>query len=225
MMMRLKIGKILLLCVFSCLLAAPLLASDPVTIVIEETTIEQKTKLFVYGYAEGVDRRQEVSITLSDPDAKTLELKAETNKIGNWSVEDIDIGALSDGEIAITAAITDETGKPLARTNSVAVLDTSLYAKPVLLPLGLNAAVDVIAGEVGEEVIVHHPPVRDLEGHSQPVDRVIGAIDGRQRSVGEPLLDAVFAQSLSGLEHAGRPAPAPGLGPVHTTRDAAPRVV
>ena len=88
-MMRIQIRKILLLFVFSCWWASPLLASDPVTVVIEETTIEQKTNLFVYGYAEGVDRRQEVSITLHDRDAKTLELKAETNDIGNWGIEDV----------------------------------------------------------------------------------------------------------------------------------------
>ena len=71
MMMRLQIRKIVLLLVFSCFLTTPLLASDPVTVVIEEITIEQKTKLFVYGYAEGVDRWQEVRITLSDRDSKT----------------------------------------------------------------------------------------------------------------------------------------------------------
>ncbi|BBO73970.1 hypothetical protein DSCW_13870 [Desulfosarcina widdelii] len=178
MMMRLKIGKILLLCVFSCLLAAPLLASDPVTIVIEETTIEQKTKLFVYGYAEGVDRRQEVSITLSDPDAKTLELKAETNKIGNWSVEDIDIGALSDGEIAITAAITDEAGKILAQTDSMAVLDTSFnlfefmnkhFAATIfllmvtLLLLGFPMKIPLIAGATLGVVLLYDGDLSQMQ--------------------------------------------------------------
>jgi tripartite ATP-independent transporter DctM subunit len=107
------------------LLPNPLFASDPVTVVIEETTIEQKTNLFVYGYAEGVDRRQEVSITVTDRKAKTLELLAETNKIGNWGIEAVDISTLSDGKIIITAAITDEAGKTVAQTTSTAVLDTS----------------------------------------------------------------------------------------------------
>jgi tripartite ATP-independent transporter DctM subunit len=124
-MMKLQIWKLVLLSVFSCLLTTPLLASDPVTVAIEETTIEQKTILFVYGYAEGVDRWQEVNITLSDSDAKMLELKAETNKIGNWSAEEIDISALSDGQITITAVIKDEAGKTMAQTTSTAVLDTS----------------------------------------------------------------------------------------------------
>jgi hypothetical protein len=110
---------------FQLLLTTPLLASEPVTVVIEETTIEQKTSLFVYGYAEGVDRRQAVSITIRDRDAKTLELKAETNKIGNWSVEAVDISPLGDGRITITALIQDEAGRTVAQTTATTVLDTS----------------------------------------------------------------------------------------------------
>ena len=125
MMMRLQIKNIVLFLVFSCFLTTPLLASDSVIVVIEEVTIEQKTKLFVYGYAEGVDRWQEVRITLGDSDSKTLELKVETNKIGNWSAEEIDIGTLSDGKINITAVLEDEAGKILAQTTATAVLDTS----------------------------------------------------------------------------------------------------
>lgn len=125
MMMRLQILKIVLFFVFSCFLTPPLLASDPVNLVIEETTIEQKTILFVYGYAEGVVRGQEVSITLNDRDSKTLELKTETNKIGNWSLEEVNINTFSDGKITITAALTDEAGKTLAQTTSAVVLDTS----------------------------------------------------------------------------------------------------
>jgi len=125
MMMRLQIRNIVLLLVFSCFLTAPLLASDPVIVVIEEVTIEQKTKLFVYGYAEGVDRWQEVRITLSDSDSKTLELNVETNKIGNWSAEEIDISTLSDGKINIAVVLEDEAGKILAQTTATTVLDTS----------------------------------------------------------------------------------------------------
>ena len=91
MRMRLPIRIIVLLLVAGCLSTTPLFASDPITVVIEETTIEQKTTLFVYGYAEGVDRRQTVTITVRDRDAKTLELQTETNKIGNWRVEAVDL--------------------------------------------------------------------------------------------------------------------------------------
>ena len=161
MMTRLQIGYIVLLFVFSCFLTTPLLASDPVTVVIEETTIEQKTKLFVYGYAEGVDRGQEVNITLSDSDDKTLELKAETNKIGNWSAEEVDISTLSDGKITIAAVLKDEAGKTMAQTTATVVLDTSFsfaefmkkhFAATIfilmvtLLMLGFPMKIPLIAG-------------------------------------------------------------------------------
>ena len=122
--MRFQIRKIVLLLVISCLLATPLFASDPVTVVIEETAIVDKTNLFVYGYAEGVDRFQEVNITLSDVESKSLELIAETNKIGNWGVEEIDISTLADGKITILAVVKDETGKIAAQAISSALLDT-----------------------------------------------------------------------------------------------------
>ena len=161
MMMRLQIGYIVLLFVFSCFLTTPLLASDPVTVVIEETTIEQKTKLFVYGYAEGVDRWQEVNITLSDSDDKTLELKAEINKIGNWSAEEVDISTLSDGKITIAAVLKDEAGKTMVQTTATVVLDTSFsfaefmkkhFAATIfilmvtLLMLGFPMKIPLIAG-------------------------------------------------------------------------------
>jgi hypothetical protein len=161
MVMRLRIKEIVLLFIFSCFLTTPLLASDPVTVVIEETTIEQKTNLFVYGYAEGVDRWQEVRITISDSEAKTLELKAETNKIGNWSVEEVDISTLGDGEIIITAEIKDEAGKTVAQTTAAAVLDTSFsltefmnkhfavtifFLMVTLLMLGFPMKIPLIAG-------------------------------------------------------------------------------
>ena len=161
MMMRLQIKKIVLLFVFSCFLATPLLASDPVTVVIEETTIDQKIKLSVYGYAEGVDKWQEVSITLNDSDSKMLELKAETNKIGNWGVEEVDISTLSDGKITITAMLKDEAGKTMAQTTSTAVLDTSFsfvefmnehfaatifLLMVILLLLGFPMKIPLIAG-------------------------------------------------------------------------------
>jgi C4-dicarboxylate transporter, DctM subunit len=160
-MMKFQVKKIILLFAFSCFLTMPLFASDSVTVVIEETMIEQKTKLFVYGYAEGVVRRQEVNITLRDGDTKSLELTAETNKIGNWRVEEVDISTLSDGKITITAMLKDEAGKTMAQTTSTAVLDTSFsfvgfmnkhfattifLLMVILLLLGFPMKIPLIAG-------------------------------------------------------------------------------
>ena len=161
MVMRVHIRKILLLIVFSCLLTSPLLASDPVTVVIEETVIAQKTTIFVYGYAEGVDQRQAVHITLRDKDAKRIELTSEINKFGNWAVEAVDIGTLSDGTISITAMLKNDAGKTMAQATATAVLDTSFNLSAwlnqhfastifllmvVLLLLGFPMKIPLIAG-------------------------------------------------------------------------------
>ena len=156
-----QIAKTMLLIIFCCVLIPPALASDPVTVAIEETVIEQKTTLFVYGYAEGVDRRQTVDITLTDRDDNRMELTAEINKIGNWGVEAIDISTLSDGTITITAVLANEAGKILAQARSTAVLDTSFSFSAwfnqhfaatifllmvILLLLGFPMKIPLIAG-------------------------------------------------------------------------------
>jgi len=125
MVMKHQIKKIILLIFLSCLSASPLLASNPVTVVIEETVIAEKTTIFVYGYAEGVDRRQKVSVTLRDKNGQRIELDAKINNFGNWGVEGVDIGTLSDGTITITAMLKDDTGKTMAQATATAVLDTS----------------------------------------------------------------------------------------------------
>ena len=162
-MKRFQICKTVLFFALSFFLTTSLLASDPVTVVIEETTISEKTKLSVYGYAEGVDRWQEVSITCSDRNSKSLELTAQINKIGNWGVEEVDISTLSDGKIAVTAMIKDDAGKTMAQTTSSAVLDTSFsivdfmnkhFAVTIfllmltLLLLGFPMKIPLIAGAI-----------------------------------------------------------------------------
>ncbi len=161
MVMKRQIKKTILLIVLSCLLASPLLASNPVTVVIEETVIAEKTTFFVYGYAEGVDSRQKVSVTLNDKNDQGIELDAKINKFGNWGVEGVDIGTLSDGTITITAMLKDDTGKTMAQAAATAVLDTSFsfaaflnqhfagsifLLMVVLLLLGFPMKIPLIAG-------------------------------------------------------------------------------
>lgn len=119
-----RIRKFVLIVILALFSTAPLLASGTATVVIEETTIELKTELSVYGYAEGVEPGHPVTVTASDSASRIIELSAETNQLGNWEVEAVDISTLSDGEIAITAVIADEAGNTLAKTDTIVVLDT-----------------------------------------------------------------------------------------------------
>lgn len=125
MMKPSQLKKNILLVFVTCFLSFPLQASDPVTLVIEETAIAQKTLLSVYGYAEGVEPRYEVTITLSDSKSGRIERTALTNTFGNWGVEEVDISTFSDGEVSIAAMLEDESGGTIAQTHSSIVLDTS----------------------------------------------------------------------------------------------------
>ncbi len=145
---------------FFILLPSQLLASPPITVAIEETTIAQKTLLSVYGYAEGVERWQEITITATDTNGNTLSFSAQTNKIGNWEVEQVDISTLSDGAIAIRANLTNDAGEKVSAASS-AFLNTSFsmvdymnkhFASTifllmvVLLLLGFPMKIPLIAG-------------------------------------------------------------------------------
>lgn len=105
---------------FTALLAA----EEKVDLAIEEIEVQQKTKLFIYGYAEGAKSSQDVNIKIIDSESKILEFRAKINKIGNWSLRETDIGKLSDGKITINANIEDDTGLAIAQTSSTTVLNT-----------------------------------------------------------------------------------------------------
>jgi len=156
-----QMKKILLLLAISCFWATSLFASDSVRVVIEETVIDQETLLSVYGFAEGVEPWQTLSITLGDEKGAIIELTPKINKIGNWGVEALDISTFADGSIAITAVVKDDRGNIVAQTDSNTVLDTSFsligflnkhfalsifLLMIVLLLLGFPMKIPLIAG-------------------------------------------------------------------------------
>jgi len=156
-----KILLILLLLAISCFWATSLFASDPVRVVIEETVMDQKILLSVYGFAEGVEPWQMLSITLGDEKGAIIEQTPKINKLGNWGVEALDISAFADGSIAITAVVKDDRENIVAQTDSNTVLDTSFsligflnkhfalsifVLMIVLLLLGFPMKIPLIAG-------------------------------------------------------------------------------
>jgi tripartite ATP-independent transporter DctM subunit len=153
-----KISSVLFLCMFFIL---PAFADEQIKIEIEETVLEQKTKLFVYGYAEGIDHRQNIHIKISGSDSKAVEFTTKVNKIGNWKLEEIDISLLNDGNIDIRAFVKNDKAEILAQADSTTLLDTSFslvdylknhFAAAVfilmitLLLLGFPMKIPLIAG-------------------------------------------------------------------------------
>lgn len=162
-MLRHRFNELALLLCVTCASLAPLQASEPVNLVIEEVALEETSILSVYGYAEGVDNGQEVFVTLADTESATIELQSETTIIGNWEVEAVDIKSFSDGAINITAFIENSSGQPIAEAVSTVTLDRSfdLFAylnehlaasifllMVVLLLLGFPMKIPLFAGAI-----------------------------------------------------------------------------
>ncbi|MDM8517470.1 TRAP transporter large permease [Desulfobacterales bacterium HSG16] len=156
-----RFNLILVLCMLNCFGASSLSASYDIRVVIEETVMEQKTLLSVYGYAEGVEPWQTVSITLTDEKGATIEQDPKINKIGNWEVEALDISTFADGRIDISAEVKDDRGTIVAQAGSETVLDRSFSLMDflnkhfalsifllmiVLLLLGFPMKIPLIAG-------------------------------------------------------------------------------
>lgn len=162
-MLKPSVRAVLLLLCWSLFSAAGVQASDAVNLFIEETTIEAKTNVSVYGYAEGVGNAQEVKVTLADAKGKRIDLTTETTIIGNWEVEDVDLSTFQDGKIDIAAFIEDGAGQRVAQAGSTVVLDRSFdliaYMQAhfaatifllmvVLLLLGFPMKVPLFAGAI-----------------------------------------------------------------------------
>ena len=82
---------------------------------------------------------------------------------------------------------------------ALAVLDAASYAKPVWLPLGLSASVDVIAGEATNAVLVPIEALHQTDTDSYVVYvQVNGTFEARQVTVG--LMDFTSAEITSGLQ-------------------------
>ncbi len=159
-MKQYQIKKILLILIISCLWV-PSVSASKAFVVIEETGIEQKTLLSVYGYAEGVEPWETVTITLTDEAGAIIEQTPKINKIGNWEMEAVDISTFTDGIITIKAVVKDDRENIIVQTDSEAVLDTSFSLMEfmnrhfaisifllmiVLLLLGFPMKIPLIAG-------------------------------------------------------------------------------
>jgi multidrug efflux pump subunit AcrA (membrane-fusion protein) len=82
---------------------------------------------------------------------------------------------------------------------ALAVLDSASDAKPVWLPLGLSASVDVIAGEATNAVLVPIEALHQVDPNNYLVYvQVDGTFEARPVTVG--LMDFTSAEITSGLQ-------------------------
>jgi len=105
------------------------LSAQNVSILVDEAVIENKTQLFVYGISESEDfdshRWQKVNVIIKDSESNSKTYTSETNKKGNWSIDEADLTELSDGKITIEITMLSEENKVLANANTSVTKDTS----------------------------------------------------------------------------------------------------
>ncbi|TVP44895.1 MAG: hypothetical protein EA345_14870, partial [Halomonas sp.] len=65
-----------------------------------------------------------ISITITDQNGNVVETTATVNPDGSYSVDDVDVSSLIDGELTVTAETTDNNGNPVSDTDT-AFLDAT----------------------------------------------------------------------------------------------------
>jgi len=123
------IMKFLCFITFTFLFITSSLSAQNVSVLVDEAVIENKTQLFVYGTSESEDfdshRWQKINVLIKDSQSNTENYTTETNKKGNWSIDEADLTELGDGKITIDITMLSEDNKLLAKANTYVTKDTS----------------------------------------------------------------------------------------------------
>ncbi len=83
---------------------------------LNKAEIDAKTTLF--GYIDFVEDNQPVAVKVTDNNGKTVTLTTSVIN-GAWQIDDVDLSALADGELTVTAEIIDLAGNPASTTNTI----------------------------------------------------------------------------------------------------------
>ena len=134
-----------------------------------------------------------IEISLDETDYQSAQLGNRVEVVFDALPEKVFSGSI----IRISPELESTFGSQVVK--AWAVLDEALFAKPSVLPLGLNAAVDVIAGEVTNAVLIPIEALHEISpGQYTVYVQVNGNFEIREITVG--LMDYTSASIISGLE-------------------------
>lgn len=144
-------------------------------------------------------------ISLADLSQPVLELfldESDLNMVGLGYEVEVVFDALPDDTFTGTVTQIDpqlvsESG--ITAVRALIALNTSSFAKPQTLPLGLNATVEVIGGRAQNAVLVPVEALRELSPGKYGVF-VMENGEPKLRFVEVGIMDFTFAQILSGVE-------------------------
>jgi len=127
--MNIKFLKKIFFVSFAFLFINCSLFAQNVILSIDEALIENKTQLFVYGMSESEDldshKWQKISVLITDSKSNTQTYTTETNKKGNWEIEDADLQSFEDGKITIAVSILSQEEQVLDKVQTFVNKDTS----------------------------------------------------------------------------------------------------
>nr|WP_233217596.1 Ig-like domain-containing protein [Photobacterium sp. GB-1] len=83
---------------------------------LNKAEIDAKTTLF--GDVDFVEDNQPVTVKVTDSNSKTITLTT-TVISGAWQIDDVDLSALAEGELTVTAEVIDVAGNPASTTNTI----------------------------------------------------------------------------------------------------------
>ncbi|PSW76077.1 hypothetical protein, partial [Photobacterium angustum] len=83
---------------------------------LNKAEIDAKTTLF--GDVDFVEENQPVTVKVTDSNGKTITLTT-TIISGAWQIDDVDLSALAEGKLTVTAEVIDVAGNPASTTNTI----------------------------------------------------------------------------------------------------------
>lgn len=144
-------------------------------------------------------------ITLADLEQPLLEVYLDETDLDNVGVgyeADVVFDALPDqtftGHVTqVDPQLTNSNGTTVMRT--IVQLDADSFTKPQVLPIGLNASVDVIGGRATQALLVPVEALREISSGEYAVF-VVENGEPTLHMVEVGLMDFTYAEILSGLE-------------------------
>ncbi|WP_237156720.1 T1SS-143 repeat domain-containing protein [Photobacterium leiognathi] len=107
---------------------------------LNKSEIDAKTTLF--GDVDFVEDNQPVTVKVTDNNGKTITLTTSVIN-GSWQIDDIDLSALAEGELTVTAEVIDIAGNTKETSNTI-IKDTSVLTIDIdtdsYQPGGLNVS-------------------------------------------------------------------------------------
>ncbi|MEQ8474440.1 MAG: Calx-beta domain-containing protein [Marinoscillum sp.] len=104
----------------------------------------EATTVVVSGTTTGVENGNNVTVTFSDADGGTADITTSLPSVSSnaWTTADIDLSALTDGTVTVTANVSDNAGNAATQASTTITLDRSVTISIDTYDANVNASED-----------------------------------------------------------------------------------